>query len=231
MGLLNKYYGISVAVETERTDECGRWAEFIRSYLYPYSGSRDAPEGEFVGEYSQWYVNRTKRYGFSVKGGTNNEPHNHNDVGSFIIADEGGQLLCDIGMGEYTRDYFNGGARYDYLCNSSLGHSVPIIDGRGQLAGAQYRADAFEAGGGRARVSFGCAYGGGISVTREFKLGDDKITMRGEYAFSDGRAHTVTERFVSFIKPEPAEGYTIIGSLVINKTGEIRKEMIRAHDG
>ena len=92
---------------------------------------------------AQWLVSckRVNDRGFSfvIKGGHNNEPHNHNDLGHFMICVNDTPLLCDLGSGQYTKEYFGDG-RYDYLVNSSKGHSVPIIDHTFQTAGAQSRA-------------------------------------------------------------------------------------------
>lgn len=94
----------------------------------------------------------------AIKGGTNGEPHNHNDVGSFFYLAGDEFLLTDLGAGEYTKEYFGEG-RYNILCNSSLGHSVPIIGGRGQKTGAGYRASEFRADGdGTTWVEFAGAY-------------------------------------------------------------------------
>jgi len=80
--------------------------------------------------------------GMACKGGNNNEPHNHNDVGNFcyLVGDE--MLLTDLGAGEYTWKYFSD-KRYEILCNSSLGHNVPMIDGLGQQSGEEYACDSF----------------------------------------------------------------------------------------
>lgn len=80
--------------------------------------------------------------GFAAKGGNNDENHNHNDIGHFLCVYNGEMLLTDLGAGEYTRDYFSD-KRYEILCNRSMGHSVPIINGAEQCAGAGYRADRF----------------------------------------------------------------------------------------
>ena len=232
MGMISEFYGVSANVRTEKTDDCGRWAHFIRSYLYQVKCKTQQPKtGEFIFGQSQWYVNRKPRYGFFIKGGTNGEPHNHNDIGSFIAADKNGQLLCDLGAGEYTKDYFNDETRYGYLCNSSLGHSVPIIDGKGQLAGAEYRCDGFDCGGDRVRVSFGNAYGEGVTAIREVRLREDKIAIRDTFGFADEKQHNVIERFVTTIEPAVIDGEILIGNLKMNKAGEIKKEIIRAHDG
>ena len=232
MGMISECYGISTNTRTEKTDDCGRWAHFIRSYLYPAVRGKEKPAyGEFIFGQSQWYVNRKQRYGFFIKGGTNGEPHNHNDIGSFIVANTRGQLLCDLGAGEYTKDYFNYKKRYKYLCNSSLGHSVPIIDGGGQLAGGEYRCDEFKCGSDIASVSFGNAYGDDVKAAREVRLYEDKIVLRDTFKCAEGKPHNITERFVTTIEPFVTDDGIIIGDLKLDKIGEIRKEIIRAHDG
>ncbi len=77
--------------------------------------------------------------GWAAKGGHNDEPHNHNDVGSFIIHGGGQNLLCDPGAGMYTAAYFAAG-REAILHISSAGHSVPSINGQEQQSGRQYAA-------------------------------------------------------------------------------------------
>ena len=238
MGMISEFYGISANIRTEKTDECGRWAHFIRSYLYPFNKTAEGlVNGEFVFEQSQWYVNRKSHYGFFIKGGTNGEPHNHNDIGSFIVAGRSGattndgQLLCDLGAGDYTKDYFNDETRYNYLCNSSLGHSVPVIDGEGQRAGAEYGCDEFNCGNDSARVSFGNAYGESVKAVREVRLNENKITICDTFKFADGKPHNVTERFVTVIEPSVTDGGILIGGLKLNKSGEMKKEIICAHDG
>ena len=109
---------------------------------------------------AQWNIAHGKSGGgMACKGGHNGEPHNHNDVGSFLymLGDE--MLLTDLGAGEYTKQYF-GPERYQILCNSSFGHSVPILDGEGQKAGAEYGCSSFSADGrGGCEIHFAHAYG------------------------------------------------------------------------
>lgn len=114
-------------------DHCSRWAPAIRELLW-YDASLSPSkweEGTFISENSQWIISRVQSsagaFAFAAKGGSNNEPHNHNDIGHFILQANKKILLRDLGSGLYTKDYFNEN-RYTYLCNSSKGHSVPIIN-------------------------------------------------------------------------------------------------------
>jgi hypothetical protein len=73
----------------------------------------------------------------AVKAGHNEENHNQNDIGSFIVHVGGETLLCDPGAGLYTRQYFSA-VRYENVFANSYGHSVPRINGTLQPAGRQY---------------------------------------------------------------------------------------------
>lgn len=75
----------------------------------------------------------------AMKGGHNDESHNHNDVGSFIVYADGEPLIIDAGVGEYTSKTFSGG-RYDIWTMQSAYHNLPRINGVGQKDGKQYRA-------------------------------------------------------------------------------------------
>lgn len=70
----------------------------------------------------------------AVKAGHNDEHHNHNDIGSFILHVAGETLLADPGPDHYDRDYFTA-RRYESPIANSLGHSVPRIGGQLQGTG------------------------------------------------------------------------------------------------
>lgn len=74
---------------------------------------------------------------FAMKGGHNNESHNHNDVGSFILYRNGRPVLIDAGVGTYTRQTFSAD-RYKIWSMQSLYHNLPSFDGVGQLNGQAY---------------------------------------------------------------------------------------------
>ncbi|MEZ4623003.1 MAG: heparinase II/III family protein [Caldilineaceae bacterium] len=79
----------------------------------------------------------------AAKGGHNNEMHNQNDVGNYIVHWRGESLIADVGRGKYTKEYF-GEQRYDYFVNSSLGHSVPVVNGLAQGTGAAFAANVLD---------------------------------------------------------------------------------------
>jgi hypothetical protein len=64
----------------------------------------------------------------AVKGGHNDENHNHNDVGSFIAALDGTPVLIDLGQPTYTAISFSA-RRYEQWVVRSEWHNVPVVDG------------------------------------------------------------------------------------------------------
>ncbi|MBQ8074264.1 MAG: heparinase II/III family protein [Clostridia bacterium] len=74
-----------------------------------------------------------------AKGGHNGESHNHNDVGSFLLYLDGEPAIVDAGNMTYTAKTFSS-RRYELWNTRSAYHNVPLIGGREQLAGAEYRA-------------------------------------------------------------------------------------------
>jgi hypothetical protein len=75
----------------------------------------------------------------AAKAGHNDESHNHNDVGSFIVALDGRPLLIDAGAGAYTRQTF-GPDRYQIWTMQSCWHNTPAPAGHPQAAGRGHRA-------------------------------------------------------------------------------------------
>lgn len=69
--------------------------------------------------------------------GHNDMPHNHNDVGSFILRCDGITFLTDPGAPVYAAKTFSE-ERYNNLFCRSLGHSVPVVNGNEQSAGKEF---------------------------------------------------------------------------------------------
>jgi len=72
--------------------------------------------------------------GAALKGGHNAEHHNHNDVGSFIVALGRSTPLVDPGNEVYTRRTFSPN-RYQSKVLNSFGHPVPRVAGKLQFPG------------------------------------------------------------------------------------------------
>ena len=75
----------------------------------------------------------------AAKGGHNDESHNHNDVGNYVVYYDGQPLLIDVGRGTYTRKTFSN-KRYDIWYNCSEYHNLPTVNGKNQPPGADFKA-------------------------------------------------------------------------------------------
>ena len=75
----------------------------------------------------------------AMKGGHNNESHNHNDVGSFLVMARDEMQVVDAGNMVYTAKTFSA-QRYELWNCRAMYHNVPMIGGYEQQAGAQYAA-------------------------------------------------------------------------------------------
>ncbi|MBQ7040180.1 MAG: heparinase II/III family protein, partial [Clostridia bacterium] len=154
-----------------------------------------------------WYIKNTGQYHFAAKGGHNAEPHNHNDLGSFILADDEKQILADFGCGNYCKQYFWFKTRYDFLVNSSRGHSVPILDGEYQHVGEEFSAKVIECTEDMFKLDLSNAYESGKKVIRSFEMQESGIKITDE--FSDSK---FTERFATYTEPVLKEGKVLLDS-------------------
>lgn len=69
----------------------------------------------------------------AAKGGHNDENHNHNDVGSFVVASDGVPVVVDAGRPTYTKATF-GPDRYTIWTMQSTWHNLPDVRGLAQPA-------------------------------------------------------------------------------------------------
>lgn len=74
-----------------------------------------------------------------AKGGNNDESHNHNDVGNYVVYYNGLPLLIDVGSGTYTARTF-GPRRYEIWSNCSDYHNLPTVNGFTEKEGPQFKA-------------------------------------------------------------------------------------------
>jgi len=73
----------------------------------------------------------------AVKGGNNNESHNHNDVGCFVVYADGKPLIVDPSHGSYDNGFF-GPTRYGRWYMKSSYHNIPTVDGIVQKNGGEF---------------------------------------------------------------------------------------------
>ena len=170
----------------------------------------------YTAENSAYLVKRTKGFGFSCKGGNNGESHNHIDVGTFIIARNNKQIICDIGAGPYE-DGYHGDKRYTYFHPSAESHNLPTFDG---ISEDKYRHEDvivhYDEKTQSAEMNLKNAYvvDSLKDFVRSFKFEDYKITLRDRFDFTSDTE--TTERFVSLIEPEMKDGFLYIDDVMLS---------------
>ncbi|MCD9021044.1 heparinase II/III family protein [Cohnella silvisoli] len=203
-------------------DHCSRWVPAIRNLLWLRNEAGSPwPAMSYYMENTQWFVSRSVlgdgRYAFAAKGGHNAEPHNHNDIGQFILAVNGNPIMLDLGSGQYSRDYF-GPARYDILCNGSQGHSVPIINGACQKPGRDAMATIREASISEEYDVFAIEMSSAYDTEQLLQLvrtftwvkTELRLELADRYTFAES-PRSITERFIVLQPPELAsEGILVI---------------------
>ena len=202
------------------SDGCARFCLHLRSATWmneEYLFSK-APDqiGESFAPISEWFIKRTENYGFAAKGGHNAEPHNHNDVGCFIFAKNGKQILMDLGAGVYNRQYFSKDRYTMFVETHSKGHSVPIINGVYQSEGAEFKARDCKFENGVFSIDIAGAYNLKElkALKRSFSFTDDSVTLTDDFFYEgDG---DIVERMVSFDTfAHGSQGEIIVGDAVI----------------
>lgn len=189
------------------------WLPVTRLLLYgltPHYADGFSLNNYYFSDSEQIIINKQK-YSLFVKAGFNNESHNHNDIGSFILATpKYGQVFCDLGAATYFNGYFDD-VRYTVLNTSSRGHSVPIVDGEYQKFGKEY-CGSMVCKDNNISVDFAKAYGGNVKkLVRTFAYYDDIIELNDEFA----GVNRLTERFVTLIKPEETEKGVKVGNVIL----------------
>lgn len=144
---------------------------------------------------------RRGTYFLAMKGGTNGETHNHNDVGSFIVFTSSYQpdgsrtvapLLIDPAVGEYSGQTFSGG-RYDIWTMQSGYHNLPKINGIDQKDGADYAAELIKHKRGQLRLELAGAYPAEAAVKswrRTVAISESGVTVTEKYKLRDYRLPT-----------------------------------------
>lgn len=150
------------------------------------------------------YMKNKKGWFFAGKGGNNNESHNHNDIGSFILYIDNVPVIIDAGVGTYTAKTFSKD-RYTIWSMQSDWHNLPSVNGVSQSFGAQYKAK-------DARVEYSpSAHSGTFSLdiagayhddavckswTRSFYMSDGGLTISDSYVLSERKSNDC-ERFMA----------------------------------
>jgi hypothetical protein len=145
----------------------------------------------------------------SAKGGHNDENHNHNDIGQFIVLVDGQPGIVDVGVETYTKQTFSP-KRYDIWCIRSSAHNVPLVNGIEQAPGRDFQATHLDFGedgdGAHLAMNLESAYpakAGIRSWRREFQFrrsGGAQVIMRDSFELAPGIASDILVPFFSHAK-------------------------------
>lgn len=184
-------------------------------------------------EDSAYLIKRTDNYGFACKGGNNGESHNHIDVGTFIIARNGKQIICDIGAGPYE-DGYHTDRRYTFFHPSAYAHNLPILDG---ITEDGIRRDDvivhYDWNNEIATMDIKAGYGVDFinSLQRSFDFEDSKITLTDKFDLT--KDVEKIERFISLIEPKIEGSVAVIDDVsLVNAYGiapKISVKEVKAH--
>ena len=149
------------------------------------------PETEFC------YMLNGKGWFMASKGGHNNESHNHNDIGTFILYVDGVPMFVDAGVGTYTKKTFSS-ERYTIWSMCSDWHNLPVINGVTQKVGREYRSSSVKAVNGKSSQSFTLDISGAYpedcrcqSWFREYRLSSKSLTISDKYSLTQRNAADV----------------------------------------
>lgn len=169
------------------------------------------------------YMHDQSGFFFAAKGGHNNESHNHNDVGSFILYFDQIPVIIDAGVGIYTRQTFSS-ERYSIWTMQSNYHNLPMINGVVQAPGAQYKAEeaSFDVKRSRFSLSLAKAYPEEAAVDkweRSYHLGSkDGLTIQDDFRLRETKKPNQLN-FLTWAKPDTS----VPGVVILEKEGAILK--------
>ncbi|MDR1280789.1 MAG: heparinase II/III-family protein [Opitutaceae bacterium] len=150
----------------------------------------------------------------AMKGGHNQQPHNHNDLGTFVLVRDGALVLSDLGADTYNRAVFQSGLRYTSGVNNSFGHPVPRVAGKLQRTGKDARAITLRTGFTDARdlweIDITSAYAPDVPelriLTRTFIL--TRTTGGGRFEIIDRASFSTPQVFGNALILDPRQRHT-----------------------
>ncbi|BAK20881.1 heparinase II/III family protein [Melissococcus plutonius] len=193
-------------------DPCYRFAPLYRNLIWKkptISNQQTKTIDHYFPDAQWWVVRKPNQLFFAAKGGSNDESHNHLDIGHFVFGTPSELFLTDLGAGEYTKDYFDEEKRYHIFPCSADSHSVPCINGTKQAVGN------VSAKGVQANHQFSLqlaqAYPAGKihSFERCFKLLETTLTIQDTFLFEQ-KQNRIIENFITNYLPKIVSNRVIL---------------------
>ncbi len=182
-----------------------------------------APKDEYLPNL-QVRVLEKGRWILACKGGHNGESHNHNDVGTFILLEDGEPVIVDAGNMTYTAKTFSD-ERYTLWNVRSEYHNLPLIGGVEQRVGTQYAASGVEATPDGLALDISGAYpeeAGVKALRRSLSLTPEGLTLRDEGCLE--KEERITWVFMLRNRPVLQPSAVQTGSAVLTFPEEMRAE-------
>ena len=154
----------------------------------------------------------------AIKGGNNNESHNHNDLGNVIVFADGNPIFIDAGSGKYTRKTFSS-ERYTIWAMRSEYHNCLTFNGISQQNGSDaYSLSAeYDKETGKTRIDLKNAYSdqaGLAAYTRSIEITNGAVIITDDVEFTD--TGSVMHSYI--VRETPTDvcdgGFTIAGRRV-----------------
>ena len=158
-------------------------------------------------------VRPSDKWFFAAKGGYNNESHNHNDVGSFVLYYDEKPVFIDSGAEAYCAKTFSD-QRYEIWTMQSDYHNLPKINGVSQKNGEEYKADFFDLKDGEFICQIQGAYPKDACVNlweRRISGNDTSVFLTEHFEFTKEQGYEIV--FMTPIKPENKDSRVILGKL------------------
>lgn len=190
--LLEPRLGSAHILDGQRSDFFHWRRTFTHVPAPDLSSTRPAKPDHFLPNLGVWVVRGKDRAGrlweLAAKAGHNEEHHNHNDIGSFILNVGGQPLVTEIGAPLYVKAFFKRETRYEFLAARSLGHSLPVVNGQEQECGVEYKGTISQAETNRGTVVFEADLAGAYPAAAKCRRLVRRLTLskeRGELVWED----------------------------------------------
>ncbi len=154
---------------------------------------------------------RNGKWFYAIKGGTNAESHNHNDIGSFITYYDNKPVLVDSSCGTYTKKTFSE-ERYEIWTMQSGWHNLPVINGIEQESGEEYVSGEISLQNTTTDLDFPIAYpeeAGIKALHRQLSTDKNGIVLEDTFEFEKDKNY-ISEHFITPLSVEIKDGKAVI---------------------
>ena len=195
---------------------------------------RNVPDLTWYPETEFCYMQNPSDWFFAAKGGHNNESHNHNDIGTFILYVDGVPMFVDAGVGTYTKKTFSS-ERYTIWSMCSDWHNLPVINGVTQKNGSMFKSSSVSVSSSALTKALSVEVSGAYpsesecaSWRRQYRLGKDRLEIADAYELRNRKGEDIENFIIQGDVFMPGEqtlsGYTVKDGevVVVNKDVTLR---------